>query len=108
MLGNFRSFSSTRGQESALLRTLSLRASKHALASISARQETAFQSWWREGFEKWRQRHAAEPDARCVFLCELGPPPYGITGPDGYELADRWADALTIKSMAENIWNETA
>jgi len=67
-----------------------------------------FQSWWREGFEKWRQRHAAEPDARCVFLCELGPPPYGITGPDGYELADRWADALTIKSMAENIWNETA
>ena len=67
-----------------------------------------FGSWWREGFEKWRQRHATEPGARCVFLCELGPPPYGITGADGYELTDRWTDALIIKAMAERIWTETA
>lgn len=67
-----------------------------------------FASWWKEGFEGWRQRHAHEPDARCVFLCELGPPPYGITGADGFELSDRWSDALILKAMAEELWEQTA
>ena len=67
-----------------------------------------FESWWREGFALWRARHAGEPDARCVYLCELGPPPYAITGRDGYELSDRWAEALVLKATAERLWSETA
>lgn len=67
-----------------------------------------FESWWREGFVSWRRRHAGEADARCVFLCELGPPPYAITGRDGYELSDRWQEALVLKSAAERLWKESA
>ena len=67
-----------------------------------------FEGWWREGFGLWRRRHAAELDAACVFLCELGPPPYAITGRDGYELSDRWEEALVLKASAERIWRETA
>ena len=52
----------------------------------------------------WRARSA--PDATCVFLCELGPPPYAITGADGLELSDRWQEALTLKRWAEEIWAE--
>ena len=40
-----------------------------------------------------------------LFLCELGPPPYGITGADGYEITDRWEEALLIKGWAEEIWS---
>jgi hypothetical protein len=39
----------------------------------------------------------------CVFMCELGPPPYANTGADGYELASRWDEALKIKSIVENL-----
>ena len=51
----------------------------------------------------WRQRSG--PDERLLFLCELGPPPYGITGADGYEITDRWEEALLIKGWAEEIWS---
>ena len=64
-----------------------------------------FQSWWREGFVHWLERHSQDRE-NCVFLCELGPPCYGMTGPDGYELSDRWEEALVIKSTVENIWSE--
>lgn len=67
-----------------------------------------FQSWWQEGFQRWQQRHAANPEARCVFLCELGPPPYAMTGSDGRELSDRWEEALTLKSWAESLWLKAA
>ena len=67
-----------------------------------------FEAWWREGFAAWRARHAADADARCVFLCELGPPPYAITGRDGYELSDRWQEALALKTIAERLWADTA
>ena len=66
--------------------------------------EEIFKGWWEKGMCWWRRRHAAEPDARLVFLCELGPPPYAITGADGWELSDRWQDALTLKSWAQEIW----
>ncbi|MEN0108285.1 MAG: sugar phosphate isomerase/epimerase [Pseudomonas sp.] len=63
-----------------------------------------FKTWWKEGMANWRARNA--PDATCVFLCELGPPPYAITGADGLELSDRWQEALTIKRWAEELWQE--
>jgi hypothetical protein len=62
-----------------------------------------FFGWWEQGFRYWRARHGA--DAVLNFLCELGPPPYAITGADGYELSDRWAEALEIKARIEAIWD---
>nr|WP_315465294.1 sugar phosphate isomerase/epimerase [uncultured Rhodoferax sp.] len=63
-----------------------------------------FKSWWKEGMRQWRARNAA--DATCVFVCELGPPPYAMTDARGEELSDRWAEALTLKRWAEEIWVE--
>jgi len=63
-----------------------------------------FENWWRQGFEFWRSRH--EADATMNFLCELGPPPYAITDKDGYELSDRWQEALVIKDRVRAIWND--
>jgi hypothetical protein len=52
----------------------------------------------------WR---ALKPDGAIMnFLCELGPPPYGITGEDGYELVDRWDQALILKDWARAKWAE--
>lgn len=62
-----------------------------------------FAGWWEEGFRLWRAR---EPqDAVLNFLCELGPPEYAITGPDGYEQSDRWQEALVIKDRVRRIWD---
>lgn len=41
-----------------------------------------------------------------IFLCELGPPEYAMTGPDGREMSNRWTEALTLKATAERIWND--
>jgi hypothetical protein len=60
-----------------------------------------FQGWWREGLADWQSRNA---EGTCVFLCELGPPDYAITGPDGREMSNRWQEALTIKGWIEDIW----
>ncbi|MSP02104.1 MAG: sugar phosphate isomerase/epimerase [Acetobacteraceae bacterium] len=62
-----------------------------------------FMGWWDHGIRSWRRR--AGPDAVLTFLCELGPPPYAITGPDGSELSDRWADSLKMKDMIRGLWN---
>jgi hypothetical protein len=62
-----------------------------------------FLSWWEEGFRLWRKRSPA--DARLNFLCELGPREYAITGPDGYELSDRWQEALAIRDHVRAIWD---
>jgi hypothetical protein len=61
-----------------------------------------FKDWWLAGFRYWQAR--AQPDARGLFLCELGPPEYAITGADGFELSDRWLEALQIKQWAEQLW----
>ncbi|MFK7943099.1 MAG: sugar phosphate isomerase/epimerase family protein [Paracoccaceae bacterium] len=60
-----------------------------------------FKGWWREGLASWRARNKA---GECVFLCELGPPEYAMTGPDGKELSNRWEEALVIKGWVEQIW----
>ncbi len=65
---------------------------------------TIFKSWWKQGMAMWRQRNAT--DATFHFLCELGPPSYAITDVGGYELSDRWNEALIIKGWVEEIWAE--
>ena len=60
-----------------------------------------FQGFWREGFADWRGRNAS---GDLLFLCELGPPEYAMTGADGRELSNRWEEALQLKAMAEAIW----
>ena len=60
-----------------------------------------FKGWWAEGMQSWRRRNEA---GDCIFLCELGPPEYAMTGPDGAELSDRWEEALKIKGWVEEIW----
>src|SRR3982075_3965364 len=61
-----------------------------------------FMGWWEYAIRSWRKR--AKPDSVLTFLCELGPPPYAITGPDGAELSDRWEDALKMKDMVRALW----
>jgi hypothetical protein len=70
----------------------------------NAKWVALFREWWRQGFAAWRARHAQGGSA-LIFLCELGPPDYAITGADGRELSDRWADALLLARWAREIWN---
>ncbi|MDZ4730430.1 MAG: hypothetical protein SH820_10870 [Xanthomonadales bacterium] len=65
-----------------------------------------FRAWWAEGMKLWRQSNPE--DATLVFLCELGPPPYAITGADGRELSDRWEEALQIRAWVGSAWAELA
>jgi hypothetical protein len=61
-----------------------------------------FLGWWEYGFRSWRRR--APNDATLTFLCELGPREYAMTGPDGYELSDRWEEAKMMMSMIRALW----
>ena len=61
-----------------------------------------FMGWWEYGFHSWRQR--APPDATLTFLCELGPKEYAMTGRDGYELSDRFAEATMMQDMVRALW----
>lgn len=63
-----------------------------------------FKNWWLYGMQQWLQR--ADEDDELIFLCELGPPPYAITGADGLELTDRFKEAVQIKSWAEDLWQQ--
>ena len=61
-----------------------------------------FLAWWEYGFKSWRRR--APSDATLSFLCELGPREYAMTGPDGYEMSDRFAEAQMLMRMVREIW----
>lgn len=63
-----------------------------------------FRRWWKDGIRMWRSRNTY--DAKLLFLCELGPPPYAITDVNQDELSDRWEEALKIRDWARGIWAE--
>jgi hypothetical protein len=60
-----------------------------------------FHEIWAEGFASWQAR---TPAGEMVFLCELGPPEYAMTDAQGREMSDRWAESLTLKAWAQEIW----
>jgi len=70
----------------------------------NAKWVALFRDWWRQGFSAWLARHRGE-DSAMVFLCELGPPDYAITGADGRELSDRWSEALLLAQWARESWS---
>jgi hypothetical protein len=63
-----------------------------------------FAGWWLEGFRHFRATQ--EEDEILTFTCELGPPWYAITGPDGAELSDRWTEALQLAQLARGLWDQ--
>jgi len=65
-----------------------------------------FLSWWEYGFRSWSRR--AQPDQSLAFVCELGPKPYAITGPDGDDASDRWMEALMMKDAIRALWSRIA
>ncbi|WP_019926165.1 sugar phosphate isomerase/epimerase [Nocardia sp. BMG111209] len=69
------------------------------------RAERRFETWWTDAF---RSLHRRRPDQDCVFLCELGPYPYALVGPDGRELSDRWAESLDLAARARTLFAAAA
>jgi hypothetical protein len=61
-----------------------------------------FEAWWAAGFRNWRGR--AGENATLSFTCELGPAPYAMTGPDGRDQTDRWAEALLLRDRIRDLW----
>lgn len=65
-----------------------------------------FLGWWKYGFKSWQRRAAA--DARLTFACELGPQPYAISDRQGNDTTDRWQEAVLLKSLVRNLFEEAA
>ncbi len=63
-----------------------------------------FAGWWEYGLRHLRE--TLEDDAVIVFTVELGPPRwYAITGADGEELSDRWAESLLLRELIRDVWS---
>ncbi len=62
-----------------------------------------FLGWWEEGFQGWRERSPRAADL--IFVTELLPEWYAITGADGRELSDRWDEALLMKRLVKETWS---
>jgi hypothetical protein len=58
--------------------------------------------WWGYMLESWSRR--AGPNDSFLFTCELGPRPYAISGPDGFDQSDRWQEALMMKDLVRQLW----
>lgn len=63
-----------------------------------------FRRWWADGVSHWRAQ--AGPEDTLAVMCELGPPPYAMTGAEGREFSDRWTDALALKDLFRGLWEE--
>jgi hypothetical protein len=61
-----------------------------------------FLDWWEYGFRSFRRRQGV--DRPICFACELGPKPYAITGRDGNDTTDRWAESLQMKKLVEDLY----
>ena len=64
-----------------------------------------FLRWWEDGF---RMRAEEGELDELIFVPELGPSGYAITGADGDELSDRWEEAIQLKDNVREIWSRVA
>ncbi len=63
-----------------------------------------FAGWWEYGLRHLRD--TLGDDEIVVFTTELGPPQwYAITGADGDELSDRWAESLQLRDLIRDVWS---
>jgi hypothetical protein len=60
-----------------------------------------FLQWWEYGFRSFKRRVGG--DLSICFTCELGPKPYAITGRDGNDTTDRWAESILMKKLVEDL-----
>jgi hypothetical protein len=63
-----------------------------------------FEQWWEYGLRHLRATLGARDVV--VFTTELGPPRwYAMTGADGQELSDRWAESLLLGDLIRGVWS---
>jgi sugar phosphate isomerase/epimerase len=78
------------------------------ISSLDDHPMTAhFRRWWTNGMTYWRR--SAKSGDFFPFVCELGPPDYAITTDvreqnARAEISDRWTSSLSLKRLAEQIW----
>ncbi len=66
----------------------------------------SYRRFWTEAMRRWRRRKPA--GSSLIFTPELGPPPYGIVGPDDKELINRLDQSEIIWQIAQQAWKDSA